>query len=66
MLINMPIALPDALLSRLSDFLESQMGLHFPRERWRDLERGISAASKGSGYAEAESYIHWLLAAPLT
>src|SRR3989304_7675164 len=63
--IEPPIALPDALLSRLSDFLESQMGLHFPRERWRDLERGIAAASKGSGYAEAESYIHWLLSAPL-
>ncbi|MGP1678863.1 MAG: CheR family methyltransferase, partial [Burkholderiales bacterium] len=64
--IDMPIALPDALLSRLSDFLESQMGLHFPRERWSDLERGIAAASRESGYAEAEAYIHWLLSAPLT
>ena len=64
--INMPIALPDALLSRLSDFLASQVGLHFPRERWRDLERGIAAASRESGYAQAEAYIHWLLAAPLT
>ena len=30
MSVKVPIALPDALLSRLSDFLESQMGLHFP------------------------------------
>ncbi|MDP2256576.1 MAG: CheR family methyltransferase [Polaromonas sp.] len=66
MLIELPIALPDALLSRLSDFLASQVGLHFPRERWRDLERGIAAASRESGYAQAEAYIHWLLAAPLT
>ena len=66
MLINMPIALPDALLSRLSDFLESEIGLHFPRERWRDLERGIAAASRESGYAQAEAYVDWLLAAPLT
>src|SRR3972149_4663144 len=66
MAIDLPIALPDALLSRLSDFLESQMGLHFPRERWRDLERGIADASRESGYAEAEAYIHWLLSAPLT
>src|SRR3990172_7130252 len=68
MAIELPIALalPDSLLSRLSDFLASQIGLHFPRERWRDLERGIAAASRESGYAEAEAYIHWLLTAPLT
>lgn len=66
MLIDMPITLPDSLLSRLSDFLELQMGLHFPRERWRDLERGIAAASREAGYAQAEAFIHWLLSAPLT
>jgi chemotaxis protein methyltransferase CheR len=66
MAIGLTNALPDSLLSRLSDFLESQMGLHFPRARWRDLERGIAAASRESGYAQAEAYIHWLLAAPLT
>jgi len=64
--VGLPIVLPDSLLSRLSDFLASQMGLHFPRERWRDLERGIAAAARESGYTEAEAYIHWLLAAPLT
>ena len=66
MAIELPIALPDSLLSRLADFLASQVGLHFPRERWRDLERGIAAASRESGYTHAEAYIHWLLAAPLT
>ena len=66
MAIELPIALPDALLSRLSDFLESQVGLHFPRARWRDLERGIAAAAREAGYAEADAYVRWLLAAPLT
>ncbi len=68
MAIEMPIALalPDTLLSRLSDFLESQVGLHFPRERWRDLERGIAAASRESEYPDVETFIHWVLAAPLT
>lgn len=60
------LTVPDALLSRLSDFLESQIGLHFPKERWRDLERGITAASRDAGYKEVQAYIHWLLAAPLT
>ena len=66
MAIELPHALPDSLLTRLSDFLESQMGLHFSKARWRDLERGIAAASRESGYAQAEDYIHWLLSAPLT
>lgn len=66
MLIEMPIALPDSLLLRLSGFVESQIGLHFPKERWRDLERGIAAAARESGYKEVQAYIHWLLAAPLT
>lgn len=66
MAIEPPNALADSLLSRLSGFLESQMGLHFPRARWRDLERGIAAAARESGYAQAEAYIHWLLSAPLT
>jgi len=66
MAIEMPIALPDTLLSRLSDFLESQIGLHFPKERWRDLERGIAVASRESGYPDVETFIRWLLAAPLT
>jgi len=62
----MPITLPDSLLSLLSEVLESQVGLHFPRARWRDLERGIIAASRELGYMQAEDYIRWLLAAPLT
>lgn len=61
-----PGSLPDALLAQLSDLLESQMGLHFPRERWRDMERGIASASRESGYAETEAFIRWLLSAPLT
>ncbi len=61
----MPTALPDSLLLRLSGFIASQVGLHFPRERWRDLERGIIAASREAGYAKTEAYAQWLLAAPL-
>lgn len=64
--INRSVAVPDFLLSRLSDFLESQMGLHFPTERWRDLERGIAAAFRESGCADVETFIHSLLSAPLT
>jgi len=27
------------LLAQLSDAIAAQMGLHFPKARWRDLER---------------------------
>lgn len=66
MTIVKPVALPDALLSQLSELLESRMGLHFPRERWRDMERGLAAAAHESGYADAEAFVRWLLSAPLT
>lgn len=62
----LPFSLPDTLLSQLSDYLEVHMGLHFPRERWRDLERGIAAASRDAGHANAETFIRWLLGATLT
>ncbi len=63
---DMRAATPDFLLSSLSDFLAAQMGLHFPRERWGDLDRGIAAAASEFGMADVESCIKWLVSAPLT
>lgn len=42
------------------------MGLRFPKERWRDLERGIRSAAPEFGFKDTPSCIHWLLSAPLT
>ena len=64
--INMRAAMPGSLLSHLSDFMAIQMGLHFPRDRWGDLERGIAAAASEFGMTNVESCMHWLLSAPLT
>ncbi|HWB61263.1 MAG TPA: CheR family methyltransferase, partial [Chthoniobacteraceae bacterium] len=62
-----PEHLSDELLSRLSEFVAARMGLDFPRERWRDLERGIRSAAlaEGGRWSVAE-YATWILAAPLT
>lgn len=54
-------ALPDALLSSLSEFVAARMGLHFPQERWRDLEGGVAAAARDFGLPDAESCARWLL-----
>jgi chemotaxis protein methyltransferase CheR len=42
------------------------MGLHFPEERFRDLERGLFSAAKEFGCKDACSYLDWLLSAPLS
>jgi len=57
--------LPHPLLSRLSELLAAQTGLHFPEERWGDLERGIAAAAPVFGMPDPESCARWLLSAPL-
>ena len=56
----------ETALPRLSDFVAAQMGLHFPPERWRDLERGIGSAAREFGFADTEAFAQWLLTSPLT
>lgn len=58
--------LPDSLLSALSELLSARTGLHFPKERWGDLERGIAAAASTFGLPDAASCAQQLLSAPLT
>ncbi len=58
--------LPDSLLAGVSEFVAVSMGLHFPPERWRDLERGLAAAAHDFDLPDAEACAHGLLSAPLT
>lgn len=58
--------LSDHLLSELSEFIVSKIGLHFPKERWRDLERGIGSVAREFGFDNAERYVQQLLSSPLT
>lgn len=51
----------DCTLSRLSDLLAGRIGLNFPPERWGDLERGIDAAARAFGLADANSCAQRLL-----
>jgi len=45
--------------------LAARTGLHFPQERWGDLEKGIAAAAPMFGMPDAPSCARWLLDAPL-
>jgi chemotaxis protein methyltransferase CheR len=52
----------DAELSRLNELVARHMGLHFPRERWPDLERGLCAAAEECGcHHDVEGYLQRLL-----
>ena len=59
-------ALPDPLLAGVSEFVAQRMGLHFPPERWRDIERGITAAARELEFPDVETCARALLSAPLT
>ena len=61
----MPGALANPLLSALSDFVAARLGLHFPQERWRDLQRGLVAAAAEFGFEDVEACVRWLLSATL-
>jgi chemotaxis protein methyltransferase CheR len=66
-----PPDIPDHLISRLSEFVNSKTGLYFPETRWRNLKRGISAAardfSREYGIDDDPSVcIRWLLSSPPT
>jgi chemotaxis protein methyltransferase CheR len=58
--------LDERLLFALSEFVAAHMGLYFPRERLRELERGMGLAAAEFGFDAVEACIQWLLSAPLS
>src|SRR5712692_877475 len=61
----MTTSISAVLLFRFSEVVAAQMGLHFPREHWSDLERGIRSAAPEFDFKDAESCLQWLLSSPL-
>ncbi len=47
-------ALDAGLLAAVSEAVEAQLGLHYPQERWPDLERGLRGAAEELGFAGVE------------
>jgi chemotaxis protein methyltransferase CheR len=57
----------ETLLAELSEFVGSRLGLHFPPERWNDLERGARAASRECAFRDdVERFIGRMLCSALT
>lgn len=59
-------SLPDYILSDLSHLLSDKLGLHFPSEKWIDLERSIKSISHLYHFTNPIDCIHWLQNIPLT
>jgi len=53
-------------LKEFSQFIEKNMGLHFPEDKMTDLQQGMASASKEFGFNQVESCIKWLLSSSLT
>ncbi len=52
----MPPGISDPVLAKVSELVAAHLGLHFPQERWRDLERGLKAAAPELGFLHAAAF----------
>jgi len=57
-------AIPPQQLAALSDLVGRWTGLHFPRERYPELERGLVRASKDFGHGSTAAFVNFCLATP--
>ena len=56
----------DEQLLQLGDIVARHIGLHFPKERWHDLQRGVCGAAEECGrQSDSDSYILALLSPAL-
>ena len=55
--------LSEHTLLKLSDFISSGLGLHFPKERWNDLERKLVPAANNCGFNDIEQFALHLISA---
>ncbi len=62
----MPRQISDPQLFRLSEYVTGWLGLHFPKKRWRDLERNIRHAAQELGFENAGTCIERLLSGQFT
>ena len=59
-------SLPEHTLVQISEFVAEHLALNFPKERWSDLERHITAAATECGYIEVEPFVQRILSSPMT
>jgi chemotaxis protein methyltransferase CheR len=58
--------MPETLLEKFSRFIEVNMGLSFPREKWGDLEKGIHSICRQFGSDDEEAFVRFVISTPLS
>ena len=58
--------IPEATLYRLSRLITDQLGLSFSKERFADLNRGMSSVARAFDFTDVEACITWLLSSTLS
>ncbi|HAE39988.1 MAG TPA: chemotaxis protein CheR [Candidatus Riflebacteria bacterium] len=53
--------LPATLMAKVSQIIESRIALHFPPDRWNDLEQKLKFAAKEFGFTDHEAFCCWLI-----
>lgn len=61
-----PEPMPETLQLQISDYIAERIGLHFPRARWIDLQRGLASAMSELGFSDLRTGAEWLLSTPLS
>lgn len=54
-----------SLIEEFSGFLATRMGLHYPPERWGDLDRAVTQMAAELGYADADACMRHFLSTPV-
>ena len=52
---------PSDLMEKVSQFIEARTALHFPQNRWNDLEQKLKFAAKEFGFNDHEAFCRWLV-----
>ncbi len=56
--------LPPELLLQISQRIKAAVGLHFPQERLRELDRKIRLAARDLAFLDTVAFAHWILSSP--
>lgn len=56
--------IPEVLLSKLSEVVLANTGLHFPKEKWQDLCRAVGKVAAESRIRPASACAQWILEPP--
>lgn len=52
--------------ARLSELIAEATALHFPRERWSELQHRVARAADEFGFADTAACVGWLVSGPLS